>query len=114
MAPNKLTPGYNLMWESSRMMLPEHREQLLEARREQMEFKYPILDDDQLTEINRLIVESIEQERAVAITYAEKYGPAEFWGWIQKVNVYEGWLKMVNDEDAFILSFKRILYVKIS
>ena len=29
MNPNKLTPGYNIMWESSRMMLPEHREQLL-------------------------------------------------------------------------------------
>ena len=29
MNPNKLTPGYNVMWESSRMMLPEHREQLL-------------------------------------------------------------------------------------
>lgn len=79
-----------------------------------MECKYPILDDDQLVEINRLIVESFEQERAVMITYAEKYGPAEFWGWIQKVNAYEGWLKIVNEEDALNLSFKRILDVKIS
>ncbi len=29
MNPNKLTPGYNVMWESSRMMPPEHREQSL-------------------------------------------------------------------------------------
>ena len=33
MNPNKLTPGYNIMWESSRMMLPEHREQLLAQKR---------------------------------------------------------------------------------
>ncbi|WP_445487412.1 YolD-like family protein [Niallia sp. 03133] len=115
MTPNKLSPGYNLMWESSRMMLPDHREQLLKERRKQEEFQLPILDDDQLEEINRVIVKSIEQERTVTITYAEKYGTAEFWGKIQKVDVNEGWLRLkINDEDNLSLSFKRILQVEIS
>lgn len=114
MTINKLSKGHNLRWESSRMMLPEHREQLLEEKRKQKEFHPPILDDDQLQENNREIVKSIEQGRAVTITYTEKYGPAEFWGWIQKVNTNEGWLKIINDEDNLILSFKRILQVEIS
>lgn len=113
MAVNKLSKGYNLRWESSRIMLPEHREQLLEEKRKEQKFNPPILDDDQLQEINRVIAKSIEQERAVTITYAEKYGTAKFWGWIQKVNIIEGWLKIINDKDTLRLSFERILQVEI-
>lgn len=101
------------MWESSRMMLPEHREQLLEEKRKESEFQMPILDDNQLEEINRIIIHSIEQRLTVTITYAEKYGPETFCGLIQKVNMYEGWLKIRNDEDVLSLSFQRILQVEI-
>ena len=111
MSPNKLTPGYNLMWESSRMMLPEHREQLLEEKRKTKEFQMPILDDNQLEEINRLILQSLEQNQTITITYAELYGPAEFSGWIQKVDTHKEWLKISNEEDTLTLSFKRILQV---
>ncbi|WP_026676864.1 YolD-like family protein [Fictibacillus gelatini] len=114
MTPNKLTPGYNLMWESSRMMLPEHREQLLEERRRQKEFRSPLLDEDQLQKINRVIAESIEQERAVTVTYAEKYGPVQFWGWVKHVKPHEKWLKLINDEDTLTISFDRILDVEMS
>lgn len=52
MNPNKLTPGYNIMWESSRMMLPEHREQLLAQKRKKKEYTPPPLSTDQLEEMN--------------------------------------------------------------
>nr|WP_279402053.1 hypothetical protein [Piscibacillus salipiscarius] len=35
MNPNKLTHGHNLLWESSRMMLPEHKE-LLQQHQQQL------------------------------------------------------------------------------
>lgn len=111
---NKLSKGHNLRWESSRMMLPEHKEQLLEEKRKQQEFIPPLLDHDQLEEINRKILKSIEQMRAVTITYAEKYEPAQFWGWIQKIDPIEGSLKIVNDDDTLSLSFTKILQVEIS
>lgn len=114
MKVNKLSKGYNLRWESSRMMLPEHREQLLEEKRKQQEFILPLLEPDQLEEMNHVIVRSMEQTRAVTITYAEKYGPTTFWGWIQKVDTMEGYLKVVNDEDILNLPFKKILAVEIS
>ncbi|MFK4997714.1 YolD-like family protein [Bacillus sp. N9] len=78
MLPNKLTPGYNLLWESSRMMLPEHRDQLLKERKKQEEFHPPILDEQQLEEINIAITQSFERKRAVTISYAEKYSPHSF------------------------------------
>ncbi|MBD8003493.1 YolD-like family protein [Bacillus norwichensis] len=109
---NKLTPGYNLRWESSRMMLPEHREQLLEERRKQQEFIPAILDNDQLQEIDRVIVKSIETRQAITITYATKHGPAHFFGWIQKVEIHEGWLKMALNEETLTIPFKRIINVE--
>ncbi|RST61369.1 YolD-like family protein [Siminovitchia terrae] len=114
MRVNKLTPGYNLRWESSRMMLPEHREQLLEEMRKQQEFIPAILDNDQLQEIDRVIVKSIETRQAVTITYAKKHGPAYFFGWIQKVDINEGWLKMFHNADTLTIPFKRIINVEIN
>lgn len=49
---NKLTPGYNLRWESSRMMLPEHREQFLSNKIDKKRINKPILDENQLEEID--------------------------------------------------------------
>lgn len=63
MNPNKLTPGYNVMWESSRMMLPEHREQLLAKKRKEREFRPPELSEEQLNDMNRIIAASIEEDR---------------------------------------------------
>ena len=61
MNPNKLTPGYNVMWESSRMMLPEHRSSCLRKRKER-EFP-PELSEEQLNDMNRIIAASIEEDR---------------------------------------------------
>ncbi len=78
MNPNKLTPGYNVMWESSRMMLPEHREQLLAKKRKEREFRPPELSEEQLNDMNRIIAASIEEDRAISVTYASAHGPAAF------------------------------------
>lgn len=110
---NKLTPGFNLRWESSRMMLPEHRAQLVEERRKKEQFEPPILDEDELQQINRIINEAIKQNLAVTITYAEKDGPHECSGMIKKVNAVKGWLKVGNENESLILFFKKIIRVEI-
>lgn len=69
MNPNKLTPGYNIMWESSRMMLPEHREQPLAQKRKKKEYTPPSLSTDQLEEMNFLITQSITEDQAICVTY---------------------------------------------
>ncbi|MBS4209680.1 YolD-like family protein [Bacillus sp. FJAT-50079] len=114
MMPNKLTPGYNLLWESSRMMLPEHREQLLKERRKWEEFHLPILDEQQLAEINIMIAQAFEQKQVITITYAKKYQPASFCGLIQKINTNEASLKISNDKDTLTLFFEQILHVEFA
>lgn len=112
MTANKLSKGYNLRWESSRMMLPEHREQLLEEKRKQKEFQLPVLDEDRIQEMNYAMMQSIANEQPVIITYAEKYGPTTFYGWIQKIDAMEKSLKISNDEDHLKLPFQKILQIE--
>ena len=108
MNPNKLTPGYNVMWESSRMMLPEHREQLLAKKRKEREFRPPELSAEQLNDMNRIIAASIEEDRAISVTYASARGPRRFWGWVKQVRQDEKRLKKKNDEDSLTQPFKNI------
>ncbi|MFZ7753794.1 YolD-like family protein [Bacillus velezensis] len=113
MNPNKLTPGYNVMWESSRMMLPEHREQLLAKKRKEREFRPPELSEEQLNDMNRIIAASIEEDRAISVTYASARGPRRFWGWVKQVRHDEKRLKIINDEDALTLPFHLILSAEL-
>jgi hypothetical protein len=96
------------------MFLPEHKEALLEQKRSQKKYSSPILGEDQLQEIDRIITESIECDKAVTVTYADQYGSAQFWGWVKKVNRHEQRIKIINDEDALILKFEKILDVTIT
>jgi hypothetical protein len=57
------------------MLLPEHKEALLEYN------------------IKNLIV-----------TYAGKYGPNQFWGWVKAIDRINKKLKIVNDEDILLVS----------
>lgn len=50
MRPNKLTPGHNLKWESSRMMLPEHVE-ILQQHQKAFQKKEKTEIDEQQAEI---------------------------------------------------------------
>ncbi|MGE6629428.1 YolD-like family protein [Bacillus sp. NPDC077027] len=112
MNPNKLTPGYNIMWESSRMMLPEHREQLLDQKRREKEYAPPIPSYDQLEEMNLLITQSIAEDQAILITYVSLGKKQQFWGWIKTIHYENQCLKMVNDEDILFLSFEQIVAVE--
>jgi hypothetical protein len=104
----------NGLWESSRMFLPEHKEALLKQKRSQSEYSSPVLGEDQLQEIDRVIAESIEYDQAVTVTYAGQYETVQFWGWVKTVNRHEQRIKIINDEDALILDFEKILDVTIT
>lgn len=99
----------NKLWESYRMFLPEHKEILMEKKREKKQFQPPLLDEDQFEYINGVILQAIAYGYRVAITYSAIYGPETFSGYITKINHYEKWLKIVNDDDTLILEFKKIM-----
>nr|MDH3177267.1 YolD-like family protein [Bacillus pumilus] len=111
MNPNKLTPGYNLMWESSRMMLPEHREQLLAQKRQKKKYTPPPLSTDQPEEMNFLITQSITEDQAICVTYAEAGRKEQFWGRVKAIHYETQRIKIVNDEDVLNLSLQQIVAI---
>ncbi|WP_158701562.1 YolD-like family protein [Lentibacillus sp. Marseille-P4043] len=66
---NKLTPGSNMMWESSRMMLPEHKARIRQHQKEMMKKTKPILDDQQKLEIGYKIQCALHNDLTVEIKY---------------------------------------------
>lgn len=113
MNPNKLTPGYNLMWESSRMMLPEHREQLLAQKRKKKEYIPLPLSTDQLEEMNFLITQSITEDQAICVTYAVEGRKEKFWGWVKAIHYETQRIKIINDEDVLNLSLQQIVAIDL-
>jgi C4-type Zn-finger protein len=77
----------NGLWESSRMMLPEHREELLQYREDMKKKTKPLLDEQKIESISQRISEAIEQDQNVEITVFDPY---------QETLVIEGKVKKIN------------------
>lgn len=60
----------NKLWEGSRMILPEHREELLQS---DVEYYQPvILDEQELEQMNRQILWALEERAPVLLHYAAR------------------------------------------
>lgn len=61
----------NKLWEGSRMFLPEHKQAILERKKTQKKAGRPLLDEQQLEEMNQLIIFSKKKHLPVHITYLQ-------------------------------------------
>ncbi|GEM05523.1 hypothetical protein HMI01_25110 [Halolactibacillus miurensis] len=66
---NKLSEGSNLIWESSRMILPEHKARIREHDLTPPPKERPLLSEDQLTQINQSLSIAIKTKGLVTLTY---------------------------------------------
>ncbi|SDH89355.1 YolD-like protein [Alteribacillus persepolensis] len=69
MNPNKLTPGSNLRWESSRMILPEHREKWLNHQKQQAKQKKPEMDPQRWEELEWMLGDAMRNDAVLCFTY---------------------------------------------
>jgi hypothetical protein len=99
----------NLLWEGSRMFLPEHREALLKQREEAREYRPPELDPDCLADMERLIREAWEAEKPVVITFAGRFGPETFCGFVDKADPLAGTIRLANGRHKKEIPFSRLL-----
>jgi hypothetical protein len=80
----------NGMWESSRMMLPEHKERII-ADNFEMQYKRlakPTLDDQEWEEIMRVLMESLGMRVPAKFTIYHEYGDCAAIGIVEKVDPY--------------------------
>ncbi|MFB1051423.1 YolD-like family protein [Paraliobacillus sp. JSM ZJ581] len=114
MKPNKLTQGYNMMWESSRMILPEHKAILKRHQNKQKKYEKPKFDEQELAQLSEDISFAFYKQHEVKIV---TYHPQQFiyyTGKIEKVNTQQDTIKIVNNEKEDWISFYDVLSVTIS
>lgn len=99
MNPNKLTQGHNLIWESSRMMLPEHKELLQQHQKQLVKKTKPILDQQEIEQLEKKIQEAIHMQSPVHITLFHPYETVILEGVIQKVDRQTKQIKLLTIEE---------------
>lgn len=110
--PSKLTPGHNLLWESSRMMLPEV-DMLQRMKREQQKKKKPEFDEQYLSELAMKIAEAMQEGFKVCVHVFDEYKDIEIIGKITHIDRQLRRLKIEIDEyDIEWVNFDDILDVE--
>lgn len=102
---NKLTPGSNMMWESSRMMLPEHVSALLQQKEDSKKVSKPEIDEQALMEISIVVMDSLHNEADIQITVWKDGYFHDHVGVVSRVDYQMKYIRLeqVNDE------FERIM-----
>ncbi|MBO8172582.1 MAG: YolD-like family protein [Bacillaceae bacterium] len=107
----------NLLWESSRMMLPEHREQLLEKRRNerwQEENPHVEPDEQELERMHVRLSRAVEENRPVTLTvWNRKQGRRRLQGMIAGMNLSAGTCRIQTDSGPVTVLFCDMVEVDI-
>lgn len=96
MQPNKLTPGSNIRWESSRMMLPEHVDALNVYAREEKKLTKPTLDQQTYEELNMLLSEAMGETLPIQIKY---FNCGEIYLWVGFATKYDSLNHKLDTQD---------------
>lgn len=74
-------------------------------------YQPPAIDQDQLEYMIFLLEEACELQKRVIVTYAGKYSPLQFYGYVSKVYPYDGWFLMTNGEWKKRITFGQLIDV---
>jgi hypothetical protein len=83
---NKLTPGSNLRWQSSRMMLTEHVEAILHHNRTKNHRERVELDDQELQIITTALQQSMHTKQAVTLTMFDLVEDLQIVGIVERLD----------------------------
>lgn len=102
-----------MLWEGSRMFLPEHREQLQAMRKENRSEKLFELAEDRIEELNWSLQEALHYESPIILDYVDGEQFASFCGFIEEVNTHKGYLNMVNGKEKRRISLTNLYRVTL-
>lgn len=76
----------NGLWESSRMMLPEHKEAILNSNRYLQKRTRVQLDEQELERVSRILMESQHEGREVALRLFGEYEDHNLYGIVARLD----------------------------
>jgi hypothetical protein len=88
----------NGMWESSRMMLPEHRESILESNRHLKDFERPTLDEQEIVFLNEALQKSIYTKCLIMLKVYDVYRYREITGTVVRMDYQLNQVKFLIDD----------------
>jgi len=105
------------LFESMRFVLPEQKEAYLEHLAELQLIPQPLLEADEIEEIQQTIRDSIHFNQAIRVrwwkrTKGELGVAEEAWGWVQKIDTFQRQIKLVHDEDVHWIKLDTLLRVQ--
>jgi hypothetical protein len=83
----KLTPGQNVLWESSRMMLPEHREAFLQRQRDWLVRERPDADEQERGRWAEQLTEAMTYRSVIRVTVWERHRERIWTGRVRAIDV---------------------------
>jgi hypothetical protein len=92
-----------MRWEGSRIMLPEHVEELRKRKADQKKLPKHELDEQELQEIGIVIMDSLNHELEVVVSYWNNGFYRELIGIVDKVDMQTNRIKLrINDYFEYI------------
>lgn len=103
----------NLLWESSRMVLPEHRERMLERRKNLKRKAKPILDEQRLKELSETVSEAVVRRLKVSVTVYDPFGEFTVTGEIVNIDPQLRRIKLADGGNVSWIPLEDIMDVSI-
>jgi len=101
----------NGLWESSRMMLPEHKSRIRSDERETMRREKPILDEQKWEEIERTLLLSLRNHVRVSIVLFDPYEDVVLSGFVTSIHAHTREIKLQWAEDWKWIGLDRVVEV---
>lgn len=84
----------NGLWESSRMMLPEHKETIIRRQLEEGRKDKPVLDSQEMELIEQTLAESFHTHRKIKVRLFDEYEDQELAGTVSVIHTYQREIKL--------------------
>ncbi|WII39214.1 YolD-like family protein [Paenibacillus thiaminolyticus] len=101
----------NGLWESSRMMLPQHKEALLRHQHEQHRQERPNLDDLVVEDISRRLQWSMENREPIVLQLYDPFERREVSGIVVDIDMIGQRVRVQEGEERIWISVEDILGV---
>ena len=113
MKPNKLTPGANVMWESSRMIIPQHKEAAIRQAKEVRKQVRPELTEEELQEMFGRLKAAQSNTLEVTITLYGEYENRLLRGIVTGLDPRQRLIKIEHDYDWELIEFENVISVQL-
>lgn len=103
----------NGLFESSRMMLPEHREVYNSYMTHKDKRSKPMIDEQEWQQIGEVLMESLKEHTKVTLTLYDPYEDKQASGFVTVVNTFRREIKLRFEDEWEWIKFDDILSVSI-